>query len=199
MDHGPAHKNPTMPTIPMAVQTSRPRKTVADYLALPDDVRAELIQGELYVTPAPDPRHQDVIGLLYVLLHQHVEANGLGRVYLSPVDVHLPSGEVVQPDLLYIARDRLGMVGKRIEGVPDLAIEVVSPTHPERDRIVKRDLYAENGVREYWVVELDSRAVEVLRLDGRAYVPAGYFSGASRIVSTVLREVSIDVGSLFRE
>jgi Uma2 family endonuclease len=184
---------------PMDVSLRRSPKTIDDYRALPDDVRAELIRGEIYVTPSPSARrHQDVVGEIYVHLKPHVESRGLGRVYLSPVDVHLPSGDVVGPDLVHVARERLHIVADVITGIPDLAIEVVSPSHPERDRIVKRCLYAENGVPEYWIVEPDSRAIQVLRLDGGEYRPAGYFTAESHLVSPTIPALRMPVGGLFR-
>ena len=116
----------------MASETTRPRKTVEDYLALPDDVRAELIEGELYMTPAPRPRHQTAVGQILTYMNIHVRAAGLGRVYSAPMDVHLPSGDIVQPDLLFIRRANLEIVQDWIRGVPDLLVEVISPSHPER-------------------------------------------------------------------
>ena len=92
----------------------------------------------------------------------------------------------------------MGIVGDLVVGVPDLLIEVVSPTHPERDRIVKRDLYAENGVPEYWVVEPDMRAVQVFRLEGSAYRPAGWFTAESALVSPTFPDLRIPVAGLFR-
>jgi Uma2 family endonuclease len=118
----------------MARVRSRPRKGLADYLALPDDVAAELIDGELYVTPAPSAGHQDVLAALTVHLRPHVESRGLGRLWPAPVDVHLPAGDVVQPDLVFVRRERLAIVRDAILGVPDLAVEVLSPTRLERDR-----------------------------------------------------------------
>ena len=150
--------------VSMSRVLQRPRKTKRDYRTLPDDVRAELVDGELYVTPAPSFAHQDVVGRLYRLLCALVDERDLGRVGLSPLDVHLPSGDVVQPDLLFVATANEGICREWVHGAPDLVVEVVSPTHPERDRFVKRRLYARSGIPEYWIVDPTERSGEVLRL-----------------------------------
>jgi Uma2 family endonuclease len=134
--------------------------------------RVELIDGVAYVTPAPRPSHQVILDNLYSRLGQHVRAAGLGRVLTAPVDVRLSEHDVVQPDLLFIVRGRLAIIGDAaIEGAPDLVVEVLSPGTRERDRGMKRDLYARAGVREYWLVDPPARTVEILSFEGGAYVP----------------------------
>ena len=146
--------------------------TYDDYAALPDDGRRyELYEGELIVmSPSPRPRHQTVIGNLYVLMAEHVRGRGLGEVYLSPIDVILSRITVLQPDLVYIERDRLGIVSERaIEGAPTLVVEVLSPSTDARDRGVKRAHYARYRVPFYWIVDPVGRSVQALRLSGEAY------------------------------
>ncbi len=166
----------------MAKATSRPRKTLDDFMALGDEARAELIAGEIYMTPSPTPWHQTVSFNLGLILGPHVREHGLGRVWSAPLDVHFPSGDVVEPDLIYVCSVKASIVQDWIRGVPDLLVEIASPSNAERDRIVKRDLYARNGVPEYWIVDPDVRTIELLRLQDRCYAPAGYFG-----LGTVLR------------
>jgi Uma2 family endonuclease len=182
----------------MAEVLSRPRKTVEDYLALPDDVLAELIDGELYVTPAPTPNHQDVVGALHVHLRTHVEREELGRVYVAPVDVYLPTGDIVQPDLVFVRADRQHVIQDAIRGVPDVAVEVISPSRPERDRIVKRALFARNGIQEFWLVDPAARSVEVFVLREGAYVGAGWFREKAVVVSPALPGLEIPLETVFR-
>src|SRR3989304_955065 len=125
--------------------TLGPRRA-RDYFALPDDPRCELIYGRLYMSPAPVVRHQDVIGMLFVLLDAAAEASG-GKALLSPVDVILADHSVVQPDLLYLSPERRHLVQDQVEGAPDLVVEVLSPGTVHRDRGAKLRLYAESGVR----------------------------------------------------
>ena len=182
----------------MAPVRSRPRKTVQDFLALGAAVRAELIDGELYVTPAPSPDHQDVVGALYVHLRAFVEARGLGRAWVAPLDVYLPSGDIVQPDLVFVQKERLRIAQDAIRGAPDLAIEVLSPSRPERDRIVKKQLFAANGVGEYWIVDPPARSVEVFVRVDDDYAPAGWFEHEATVSSPALAGLAIPLGTIFR-
>lgn len=182
----------------MVQRTTRPKKTIQDYLALPDEVRAELIAGELYVTPAPRPDHQRVVLRLGLVLAPHVESERIGEIFLSPIDVHLPSGEIVEPDLLFVAADQTGIVrDDAIHGVPRLLVEVLSPSHPERDRIVKMELYARNGVVEYWIVDPAEGSVELFQLEDGRYRPAGWLTGTARLVSPTLPGLALPVADFF--
>jgi Uma2 family endonuclease len=181
----------------MAPPESPPRKTLEDYLALPDVVRAELIGGELYVTPSPTPRHQEASDNLMLVLGGYVRRRGLGRMYSAPLDVHLPSGDVVQPDLLFVATASEGIVQDWIRGVPDLVVEVLSPSNAERDRIVKRDVYAQSGVPEYWIVDPEARSIQVLRHEAGTYRPAGWFRSGDRVRSETWPDLDLPVDEAF--
>lgn len=166
-------------------------------MRLPDGVRAELIEGELFMSPAPKFRHQRIVSNLHFALRKHVEARRLGIVVDSPIDVHLPSGNVVQPDLVFAAEANRTILRDWVRGTPDLLVEVISPESAERDRIVKRDLYARNGVPEYWIVDEQSRSVEVLRLKADAYEPAGYFTEADSVRSILLPDLDLTLAEVF--
>jgi Uma2 family endonuclease len=113
------------------------------------------------------------------------------------MDVYLPSGDVVQPDVGLVTRPRSGIVQDWIRGAPDLVVEVISPTHVERDRLVKRDLYARNGVPEYWLVDPGAGTIEVFRLRDDAYRPAGYFQRGSVLASESLPEFRLPIDEVF--
>lgn len=183
--------------------TMRPRKTLDDYLALPDDVRAELLDGELYVTPAPGTPHQRMVGALFRRLADEVERLAAGEVFVAPCDVHLPTGDVVQPDVFVVLAGQADVVHEDgIHGTPALVIEVLSPVHPERDRIVKRWRYAAAGVAEYWIVDPALRSVEVFRLQGADEAaqlsPAGWFTGQAAVASGLLPELDLPLEAIFR-
>lgn len=175
--------------------------TYEAYAALPEDGRRyEVVQGVLYVTPSPAERHQSSSGWFFVHLHQHVQAQGRGRVYAAPFDVELAPGHVVQPDIVVVLRENESIVREnRIVGVPDLLVEITSPTTANYDRRQKLDAYAAAGVAEYWIADPAPRAVELLALDAssRTYRSAGVFLGEARLPSNVLDGFDVTVADLF--
>lgn len=145
--------------------------TYQDYAALPDDGRRyQILEGELCVTPAPGSRHQEICGNLFAAIHAYVKARGLGKVFHAPMDVILSETSIVQPDLAFVAADRLGRISARgIEGAPTLVAEVLSPTTATLDRRRKRDLYARHGVTFYWIVDGEARILELYQLSGEGF------------------------------
>jgi len=178
---------------------ARPRKTVDDFLSLPEGSRAELIEGELFMCPSPRQPHQWAVGNLFILLAQFVHTRKLGKVFVAPFDVHLPSGDIVEPDILFVAKRNLGIVQDWVRGAPDLVVEVLCPDGLERDRLVKRDLYARNGVREYWIVDADIKTIEIFTLRDGGYEPNGYFESDDNFVSPLLPELQLAVADVFAE
>ncbi len=141
--------------------------TYDDYRTLPEDMsrRYELLEGELYMVPAPTTTHQRVSRKLFTVLNGYVSLRGLGEMFFSPIDVILGQGdarEVAQPDIVFIAEARRGIIQLHgIEGPPDLVVEILSPGTQERDRGYKRMMYARHGVGEYWTVDPEARTVEI--------------------------------------
>lgn len=175
------------------------RWTYPDYARLPDNgMRYEVIEGDLFMNPAPRPKHQKVSLNLAVALHQFVKQHNLGDVYEAPIDVILPNlASTVQPDLLFIAGNRLDIVKEEfIEGVPDLIIEVLSPGNPDYDRRTKFQLYARAGVREYWIIDPDACTIDIFVLRGQAYAPLGGFSSGDKTRSEVLADFRLRVAEI---
>lgn len=179
------------------VLKERPRKTLDDLRKLPEGVRAELIEGDLFMSPSPRERHQRAVLNLGAHLRAFVNGRALGRVYVAPFDVHLPTGDVVEPDVLFVAAERLGIIEDWVNGAPDLVVEVLSPENPERDRLVKRSLYARSGVREYWIVDPQERSVELFVLDSGSLVPKGFFKDTESVASPRLAGLSLRVDEIF--
>jgi Uma2 family endonuclease len=142
-----------------------------DYLKLPNDgKRYEIVDGVLYMAPAPTPWHQEIIGEIFFYLHGYVKLTGHGKVYMAPIDVKLAPDVVVQPDIVILLnehRDRLAE--KCISGTPDLVAEVASPATAQYDRQEKLLTYARAAVPEYWIVDTKTQTVEVLVLEGDRY------------------------------
>jgi Uma2 family endonuclease len=167
-----------------------------DYEALPDEPRCELIFGRFYVSPSPLVLHQFVVLLLSRLLDQIANANG-GLALPAPLDVHLADHSVVQPDILYISAAKLGIAQRWVEGAPDLLVEVLSPGTVRRDRGEKLALYAESGIREYWIVDPVERQIEFLvNEDGRFVV---VLSEGEEYRSRVLPEIHLNLPVFWRE
>ena len=135
------------------------RYTVQDYLSWPDDVRCELIHGQVYdMTPTPSLDHQEVVGALYAALRDESArgrhgGGGSCRVFVAPVDVVLSRDTVVQPDVVVVCDPAKTADRQRVQGAPDLVVEVLSPSTSIKDRREKRALYEAHGVPEYLIVD----------------------------------------------
>ena len=142
------------------------RLTYDDFLLFPDDgKRHEIIDGEHYVTPSPNTRHQVLVGRLYFAIEQFLRQHrGSGRVFLAPLDVVFTRWDVVEPDLLFVAGDQEAILTeKNVQGAPALVIEILSASTRKVDEQVKRRLFERGGVREYWLVDPEIDIVKVFR------------------------------------
>lgn len=144
--------------------------TYEDYSALPDDgKRYEVIYGRLYVTPAPSSYHQILSRRLQFSFYER-EREGEGMIFDAPVDLLMPGSQPTQPDLVYLKPGQESLVTRRgIEGVPELVVEILSPSTATVDRTVKRRVYEEAGVRRYLLLDPSARTLEVFLLDGPTY------------------------------
>ena len=134
--------------------------------ALPDDgKRYEVLDGELFVSPAPSWDHQRVVAQLLLLLSPHVEAHGLGWAMISPADIEFSPRRLLQPDLFVVpASERRPRDWRDVKALL-LAVEVVSPSTARADRLRKRVIYQQQRVPEYWIIDPDARVVERWRPD----------------------------------
>jgi Uma2 family endonuclease len=143
--------------------------TYEDFVNFPDDGnRHEIIDGAHYVTPSPGAKHQTVSLNLCGFLWTYLRQNPIGRLFDAPFDVLLSTFDIVEPDLLYISRERLEILtAKNVRGAPDLVMEILSPSTRRTDEITKRQRYELFGVQEYWVVDPELDAIKVYRRGGR--------------------------------
>ena len=149
--------------------------TYDDFVLFPDDgKRHEIIDGEHYVTPSPRIRHQIILGNLHLLIASWLEAHPIGRALLSPLDVVMSNVDIVVPDFLYLSHERAGTVlnEKNARGVPELIVEIASPSTRRRDDGIKRRLYERAGVTEYWIIDPEVDRVRVHRRDGDTFARA---------------------------
>ena len=172
--------------------------TYEDYASLPDDERYELIDGELMPMPSPKKIHQRLILDLSWILRR-LEEMGLGELFIAPFDVILSATNVVQPDLIFVSSARAHIITEdKIRGAPDLLVEIISPSTERRDRIVKRDLYARHGVREYWLIDPYAKTVTVLILGAGGYDTHAVYEEGDTLTSPTLPGFAPDLGELFQ-
>ena len=145
--------------------------TYEDYCALPGDgLRYEVIEGFLFSEPSPRRAHQQAAANLLLILGPHVREHGLGQIFIAPFDVILSRRTVVVPDLVFVARERAGIVTERgVEGAPDLIVEILSPGTARRDRVAKLRAYARRDVQHYWLVDAEAQTLEAFELSEGAY------------------------------
>ena len=182
----------------MTLATRTRRWTYADYCRIPPDrKRHELVDGRHYVNPAPTPYHQTIALRLAAELLILVERRGRGRVLTSPLDVHLGPGTVVQPDVVVLRPRNASIIGpKKLTGVPDLLIEVLSPSNRRYDTHTKRDRYERAGVCELWLVDPEHHTVDQLVL-GRDRRYRAVPGDGERVTLRVVRGVTIELAEVW--
>ncbi len=178
--------------------------TYDDFVLFPDDgKRHELIDGEHYVTPSPNLRHQRIAGTIFALLWAHLRANPIGQVFHAPVDVLFSRFDVVEPDILYVSNARAAdiLTPKHVTGSPNLVVEVGSPSTRRRDETIKRRLYERSAVEEYWVVDPDLDVVRVYRRVGDRFDrPVELSREAGDVLTTsLLPDLTLTLAEIFRE
>lgn len=182
------------------VTKPKARLTVQDYLNIPDEDenRYELIDGELYMAPAPSWEHQESIINLASMLRNFVRENELGRIVASPVDVYLSDEDVFQPDIVFVSVERLDIIhSSGVHGAPDLVIEMLSPSTEQRDLTIKRERYAMFGVKEYWLAAPLTKTITVLRLRDGKFERVGVFGEGATIETPMLTGLQVDVSDVF--
>ena len=177
---------------------TRIRFTYEDYLQLPEDKRYELMEGEFYMVPSPGWSHQTILKKLFLILDDYVTSQRLGETRFAPLDVVLSEEDVVQPDILFISKERSYIITERnIQGAPDLVIEILSPGTAERDRGLKQKLYAKYGIGEYWMVDPEERSIEVMKLGEVGFETARVYKVGESLSSPLLRGLSVNLSEVF--
>ena len=173
--------------------------TYEDYLHIPDDgYRYEVVWGELTVPPSPTFGHQRVLGILFSTLHQHVTAHDLGVVCVAPLDVVLSEQNVLQPDILFVTKERLHIVTEaNVNGAPDLVIEVLSPGTAAVDRGRRMDAFAAFGVLHCWLIDPLSHSLEVYELRGERYEMVSRLTETDAFAPAIFPGLSLPLASVW--
>jgi Uma2 family endonuclease len=182
------------------LQTTAPSVTRFDYEQMPDGPPYfQVIEGELVMSPSPKTSHQQILGSLYLILSRHLQEKPVGLVLLAPLDVFLGDVNVYQPDLIYVSNERRSFVTDRgIEGPPDLVVEILSPATARYDRGFKRKVYARTGVQELWLIDPETKLIQVYRLTEDAETPVATLGANAILETALLPGLRVDTAAVFR-
>ncbi|HWR43047.1 Uma2 family endonuclease [Sporomusa sp.] len=174
--------------------------TYEDYAKLPEGAGYQLVGGEIIVTPAPGRRHQRLVLRLVKLFDDYVECKNLGEVAVAPRDVYLGPHETYQPDILFIAKDRIDISAEdKVNGAPDLIVEILSPSTAYYDLRKKYRVYEKYGVKEYWIVDPEEKSIEIYNLtDGQFHLTVRQVD-AGETASSLLPGFTVHLDILFKD
>jgi Uma2 family endonuclease len=180
--------------------------TYQDYLRIPrgadDGRRFEVIRGVLYVTATPTFPHQYAVGEIFSFLRDFARPRDLGLALVAPFNIRLPEriADPLAPDVMFFRKGNEPRdEGSDFQGVPDLVVEVLSPSTRRRDRTVKLDAYRDAGVAEYWIADPRARTVQVYGLNDTrtSYVELGRYEIGEEAVSSLLPGLRVPVSEIF--
>ena len=146
------------------------------YQMLPEGTLAEIINNQIFMSPSPLLKHQKILNKINNQLYNFFEANGLGEVFTAPLDVYLDeTSNAVQPDIIVVLKENFKIINENgpIHGIPDLLVEILSPNNKEYDLIKKKDLYEHFGIKEYWIVDPETKLALVYKLQEGKYQSIG--------------------------
>jgi Uma2 family endonuclease len=160
----------------------------------------ELINGILVKKSAPQPRHQRISRKLLRLMDEFIQKNALGEVFYAPIDVFLDPENAPQPDLVFVSAARSFIIDEieGILGVPDLVVEIISPSSIRLDRVDKKELYEKFGVAEYWLIDPKNTAIEVFSFQNGRYKSMAFANDLSdKITSNALSGFEVFLSDIF--
>lgn len=170
-----------------------------DYAKLPEGAPYQLIGGKLIMTPATSTYHQEISKRLGYLLYEYAELKQkMGKVFNAPIDVYFENEETYQPDIIYISNDRAEIIKtEKIEGAPDLIIEVLSLSTAYYDLIHKKNIYAKHRVKEYWIVDPIEKWIESYKNENGKFILIGRVQKGEDINSTTLTDFKVALNTIF--
>ena len=174
------------------------KRTIKDYKLLPEGAPYQLIEGELVMTPAPNPRHQFISGNLFKNIARYVDEKRLGIIFYSPIDIYLDEDNAFQPDIVFISSERRSIIkDDGIYGAPELVIEILSPSTAYYDIKKKFRVYEKSGVREYWIVDPELNTVEIYFDENGIFSLKAKMEDKGEIESFVLKGLRLTLEEIF--
>ncbi len=187
-------------SFPEVVSAREKIYTYEDYQSLPEGAPYQLIGGELIMTPAPSIYHQIISGRLEFQMRAFLSQQNLGLILDAPVDVCLGETETYQPDILFISKERMEIIeSARINGAPDLVVEIISPSTAYYDLRKKFKIYERYGVKEYWIVDPEDKSVQVFILKDGKFILDQETEGAGEVSSRILSGFTVRLISIFED
>jgi Uma2 family endonuclease len=178
--------------------TEPKQATIEDYERLPEGAPYQLIGGELIMSPSPTPFHQGILANLAFTLRAFSEKNNLGKVFFAPLDIRITDHDVYQPDILFVRKERVHLIGReKFNIIPDLVIEILSPSNAYYDFTRKKAMYAEHGVVEYWIVDPEAETIEIMIKEGEYYRTESFIRKTGKLESPMFPGFSMNVEEVF--
>jgi Uma2 family endonuclease len=174
--------------------------TYDDYELIPEEKKCELIDGDLIMSPSASFRHQVIAGNINEILRAFVRKYKLGKV-LYEFDMYLDDENIFRPDVMFIANENLvNVTAKYLRGVPDLVIEVLSPSTKKNDTIIKKGLYAKFGLAEYWIADPETKTLDVFHLTPKGFALQKSYTPSDTLVKTIAdATLTIAVAEIFAD
>jgi Uma2 family endonuclease len=180
--------------------TSAPPITRSDYEGMPEGPPYfQVIEGDLVMSPSPKTYHQSIAGKIYSILDQFLAKHPLGEVYIAPLDVFLSDVNIYQPDVIFISNGRKSIISDQgIEGAPDLVVEILSPSTARYDKGPKRKVYARTGVKELWLIDPETKTIQVYFLERDSENPSATHGDNAIFTSPLLPGLQVNTAAIFK-
>lgn len=160
----------------------------------------ELLKGTLVRKSSPTLIHQEISGNIFFYFKLYLREKKTGKIYYAPLDVVLDNENAPQPDLVYVSNENSSVLNEEelvIVGTPDLVVEILSPGTAKRDRTLKKDIYEEFGVKEYWLVDPNNKTIEVYTLQNSRYTLFSLSDAEDKLKSALLPDLEIPLADIF--
>jgi Uma2 family endonuclease len=174
--------------------------TYEDYVKLtpPDSGNFELHNGQIIFMASPKPSHQDISSLLNTYLGIYIITNKLGKLFAAPMDVIFSEHDTFQPDLLFISKERQSIIGEnKIEGIPDLVVEILSPSNDSREMSYKKHIYESTGVKEYWLIDVEKQTLNQYEQIENELRWQRTIQKNEVLKTKIIKDFTLDLGKIF--